>query len=114
MSDGYILDMVHIKSAVYSDYEDTSDDEDSDDEDCGHGDEVKTVDLPIIECVKDLTPEQKKQKEREDYDKQMKEGREKNHMDVWNEMLHCSWAQLRAYRTQLGLDNEGFEWVDTF
>ena len=85
-----------------SDYED-SDEEDGDDE-------IDTSFLPCIEDDIDLTPEQKKAKEWEDYKKQSKEWREKRTREIHNTFCYCSWRQLRSYRTQLGLSNEGFEW----
>jgi len=89
---------------------DYSDDSDSDDSDSDSDDDV---DLSFMEEKKELTPEEKKIEERKDYDEQMKEARNKRYHEVWDEMLRCSWPQLRAYRRQFGLDNENFM-ADTF
>jgi len=92
----------------YSDDSD-SDSDSSEDEDI----DPRSVDWNYDVITKELTPEEKKIEERKDYDEQMKEMRTKRYHEVWDEMLRCSWPQLRAYRHQFGLDNEHFN-ADTF
>lgn len=60
----------------------------------------------------DLPPAERKAKEWENYKKDSKEWREKRTREIHNTFCYCSWRQLRSYRTQLGLSNEGFEWTN--
>jgi hypothetical protein len=88
------------------DWDDSSDDEDD------SVIELEDDDLPCWEDDSNLTPEEKKAREWEDYKKQVKEWREKRTNEIWDTMLYCSWRQLRAYRTQLGMSNENFDWCE--
>tara|TARA_B100000674_G_scaffold489231_2_gene502854 strand:+ start:83 stop:616 length:534 start_codon:yes stop_codon:yes gene_type:complete len=87
-----------------------SDSDDSDDEDDYTEEEMNN------EWFKDysnLSPEDRKAREWEDYKKESKEWREKRTREIYHTFCYCSWPQLRRYRSQLGLSNENFM-ADTF
>jgi hypothetical protein len=92
--------------AIDTDYDSDDSDEESDDDD----DEEQE---DWLGDYSDLSPEERKAKEWEDYKRNSKEWREKHTNEIWNAMLYCSWPQLRKYRSQLGLSNEDFT-ADTF
>ncbi len=102
------FESIHDFFTIDSD-SDSDSDSDEDDSDI----EIEDDDLPCWEDDSNLTPEEKKAKEWESYKTQVKEWRKKRTMEVWDQMLNCSWRQLRAYRTQLGMSNENFN-ADTF
>ena len=87
------------------DYSDEDSDEDSDDDD----DDDDEVDWGFTGDEPELTPEEKKKKAREDYDKEMKELRNKEYHRIWDDMLRCTWPKLLSYRSQLGLSNESYQ-----
>uniref|UniRef100_A0A6C0C306 Uncharacterized protein n=1 Tax=viral metagenome TaxID=1070528 RepID=A0A6C0C306_9ZZZZ len=88
-------------------------DSDSDDSDDESDYDEEELNNEWFKDYSDLSPEERKAKEWEDYKKDSKEWREKRTNEVWNAMLYCSWSQLRRYRSELGLSNENFM-ADTF
>lgn len=59
--------------------------------------------------IANMTPEEKKKKAREDYDKEMKELRRKEYHRIWDDMLRCTWPRLLSYRSQMGLSNDSYQ-----
>ena len=88
-----------------------SDSDDSDDwSDAEDDDNEEEEEDDWFRDYSDLPPAERKAKEWENYKKDSKEWREKRTREIHNTFCYCSWRQLRSYRTQLGLSNEGFEW----
>ena len=104
-----------IDSESDSDSEDESDDEGEYDEEI----DMEWDEKAYIEAtnewsaerkrIDNMTPEEKKQKAREDYDKEMKESRRKEYHRVWDDMLRCTWPRLLSYRSQMGLSNDSYQ-----
>ena len=101
----------------YDMFEDSDEDDDSDsDSDSDEDDEESITEEQMnnewFRDYSDLSPEDRKAREWEDAKKDSKEWREKRTNEIHNTFCYCSWRQLRSYRTQLGLSNEGFEWAN--
>jgi hypothetical protein len=98
-----------------SDSEDESDDEGEHDEEI----DMEWDEKAYIEAtnewsterkrIANMTPEEKKKKAREDYDKEMKEFRRKEHHRIWDDMLRCTWPKLLRYRSELGVSNDNYQ-----
>jgi hypothetical protein len=92
--------------------EDSDSDSDSDDSDEESDYTEEEMNNEWFKDYSDLSPEDRKAREWEDAKKDSKEWREKRTREIHNTFCYCSWRQLRSYRTQLGLSNEGFEWAN--
>tara|TARA_B100001142_G_scaffold224963_1_gene223119 strand:+ start:656 stop:1237 length:582 start_codon:yes stop_codon:yes gene_type:complete len=105
--------MIDSDADDYSDEEDSSDDDDDEEIDM-EWDEQAYIEACTAESkertrIANMTPEEKKKKAREDYDKEMKESRRKEYHRVWDDMLRCTWPRLLSYRSQMGLSNDSYQ-----